>query len=469
MWKRNEIMAMRIQIVRTGHERAQTESVQELRELFAPWCSFPDNSGYKRLFTPSRTFWLFLFQTLTPNCSCQETLAKFLAWLKREKGKEASSKTTAYCKARLRLSGDDIQEVHRQVAQNIEAEAQDKHSWLGKRVRVIDGSSVSMPDTEANQARYPQPTSQKTGCGFPVMRIVGVFSLATGVLLDVAKSALNVHERTLFRSLWDGFAEDDIALADRGFAGFSDFHYLTEIGCDVVMRNHQNRGKGMAKLKRLGKNDRLVQWFKMRMSSRPKWLSKEAWQQMPDRLTVREITVTIDAPGFRSKSLIIVTTLLNSKDFPASEIAGLYRRRWAVEVYFRDQKTTMEMDVLRCKTPEIVDKELYMHLIAYNLVRAIMIEATLAYAINIERLSFKGCISTIQQWATTLVQAAPEERDEFYLAMLRCIVGNPVPDRPDRSEPRARKRRPKNYPLLNKPRREFVEIPHRSKYKKEES
>ena len=326
-----------------------------------------------------------------------------------------------------------------------------------------------MPDTQANQERYPQPKGQKAGCGFPVMRIVGVFSLATGVLLEVAKAALHVHERTLFRSLWDGFEKDDIALADRGFAGFADFYYLTEIGCDVVMRNHQNRGAGMTKLKRLGKNDRLVQWHKTKVNNRPKWLSKEEWQAMPDRFTVREISVTIDTSGFRSTSLIIVTTLLDAKDFPAREIAELYKRRWAVEVYFRHQKTSMGMDVLRCKTPEMVDKELYMHLIAYNLVRAIMLEATVAYATKIERLSFKGSIATIQQWATTIAQAAPKERHDFYQAMLRCIVGNPVPERPDRSEPRARKRRPKNYPLLNKPRREFVEIPHRSKYKKSKS
>ena len=381
----------------------------------------------------------------------------------------ASHKTPAYCKARLRLPNEDIEDVHRQVVQNVEALTGDKDLWLGRRVRVIDGSSVSMPDTEANQEKYPQPKGQKAGCGFPVMRIVGVFSLATGVLLDMAKGPLKVHERTLFRSLWNLFDARDIALADRGFTGFADFYYLTKLGCESVMRNHQRRKKGLTELKRLGKNDRLVQWHKARVSNRPKWLSKEDWQEMPDRLTVREITVTIDVPGFRSTSVIVVTTLFDSKAFPASAFAELYRRRWVVEVYFRHQKTSMGMDVLRCKTPEMVDKELYMHLIAYNLVRAIMLEAAMAYATNIERLSFKGTIATIHQWATIIEQASPEERADFYLTMLRYIARAKVPDRPNRSEPRARKRRPKNYPLLNKPRREFVEIPHRSRYKKGKS
>ena len=328
-----------------------------------------------------------------------------------------------------------------------------------------------MPDTVANQEKYPQPKGQEEGCGFPVMRIVGIFSLTTGVLLDVAKHALSVHERTLFRSLWDLFEPGDVALADRGFTGFADFFYLKERGVEPVMRKHQRRNKGVTQLKRLGKKDRLLAWHKMTLHQRPKWLSKQQWEAMPDRLIVRQLTVAVDVPGFRTKSLVIVTTLLDPKAFPEGAFAELYRKRWAVELYLRHLKTTMGMDVLRCKTPEMVDKELYMHLIAYNLVRAIMLEAATAYAVHLERLSFKGSIVTIGQWAPTLAQAqsGTEGHDTLYESMLHYIAADPVPHRPNRTEPRARKRRPKNYPLLNKPRGQFKEIPHRNHYSKAKS
>ncbi len=422
-------------------------------------------------FPPSRTFWLFLSQVLDEDGTCREALRKFLAWLALEKKKTASPRTTGYCKARKRLREQDIRDVHHQVVRSMQERTGAKALWCGRRVSVIDGSSVSMPDTAANQEKYPQPKGQEKGCGFPVMRIVGIFSLATGVLLDVAKGALSVHERTLFRSLWGLFEPGDVALADRGFTGYADFYYLKECGVDPVMRNHQRRKKGVTQLKRLGKNDRLVAWHKTKSHLRPKWVCKEQWEAMPERLTVRELTVHVDVPGFRTKSLVLVTTLLDPKAFPASAFAELYRKRWAVELYLRHLKTTMSMDVLRCKTPEMVDKELYMHLIAHNLVRAIMLEAATAYAVHLERLSFKGSLATIRQWAPILAQAQshPEARDTLYELMLYYIAADPVPHRPNRSEPRAKKRRPKNYPLLTKPRAQFKEIPHRKRYKKGKS
>ncbi len=422
-------------------------------------------------FPPSRTFWLFLSQVLDEDGTCREALRKFLAWLALEKKKVASPQTAGYCKARKRLREQDIKDVHCQIVGRIEGRAGTKDLWCGRRVRVIDGSSVSMPDTAANQQKYPQPKGQKKGCGFPVMRIVGTFCLATGVLLDMAKGALSVHERTLFRSLWDRFEPGDVALADRGFTGYADFYSLKERGVDSVMRNHQRRNKGVTKLKRLGKNDRLVAWHKTALHNRPKWLSKQQWESMPDRLTVRQLTVAVDVPGFRTKSLVIVTTLLDPKAFPASAFAQLYRKRWAVELYLRHLKTTMGMDVLRCKTPEMVDKELTMHLIAYNLVRAIMLEAATAYAVHLERLSVKGSIATIRQWAPTLAQAQsdPESSETLYELMLYYIAADPVPHRPNRTEPRAKKRRPKNYPLLTEPRGHFKEIPHRNRYRKAKS
>lgn len=422
-------------------------------------------------FPPSRTFWLFLSQVLAVDGSCRETLRRFLAWLALEKKARASAKTAGYCKARKRLRIKDIEGVHKSVAASVQHAQGGAGLWCGRRVKVVDGSSVSMPDTPENQETYPQPKTQKPGCGFPVMRIVGVFSLATGVLLDVAKSALSVDERTLFRTLWDVFEPGDVALADCGFCSFADFFYLKQRGVDPVMRNHQRRKKGVTQLKRLGKNDRLVAWHKTPVHLRPKWVGKPQWLAMTDRLTVRELTVRVNVPGFRTKTVVIVTTLLDDKAFPARAFAQLYRRRWAVELYLRHIKTTMGMDILRCKTPDMVEKELWMHVIAYNLVRAIMLEAATTYAVRLERLSFKGTIATLRQWAPTLAQAQsdPQQSAPLYRLMLYYIAADPVPHRPDRIEPRAKKRRPKNYPLLTKPRRIFKEILHRNRYRKDKS
>lgn len=466
-------MAKKQDILGAGRARAQGGTVQELEQLFGPWLSLPDGFGgeraYRRLYTPAVTFWLFLSQSLAQDGACREVLDNFLAWLARVRNKTASPSTSAYCQARMRLREEDLAGAHRQVAENIEARARPGDLWRGRRVKVVDGSSVSMPDTDANQARYPQPGTQKPGCGFPVMRIVAVFSLATGALLEMARGALSAHERTLYRGLWDTFAPGEVSLTDRGFAGYADFHFLKERGVDSVSRNHQRRKKTEL-LKRLGKDDRLVLWRRMAAGSRPGWLSEEQWEGMPDTLTVRQLAVSVDIPGFRSKSLEIVTTLLDPKAYPAAAIAELYRRRWAVEIYLRHIKITVDMDVLRCKTPGMVDKELWMNAIAYNLVRAIMLDASTACAASLERLSFKGTLAMIRQWAPALALAADtEERNSLYAQMLEYIVADPVPERPGRTEPRAKKRRPKNYPLLTQPRRKYKEIPHRNNYRKDKT
>ncbi len=462
-------MTRKQDFLRVGQTRAQAQSLQDLMDLFAPWLQVPCDFGagaYQRLFTPLRTFWLFLSQVLDADGACREVLTKFLAWLASTSGKTASASTAAYCKARKRLREEELLGVHHQVANAVDERARPEDLWRGRCVKVVDGSSVSMPDTPENQARYPQPKAQKKGCGFPVMRIVALFSLATGALLELARDSLEVHERTLFRRCWDSFRPGEIALSDRGFAGFADFFCLMERGVDSVSRNHQRRKKTEL-VKRLGKNDRLVLWHKMPMHERPKWMSEEEWEAMPETLCVRQITVTVDIPGYRSESLEIVTTLLDPKAYPAKAIAELYRRRWAIELYLRHIKITMKMDILRCKTPEMVEKELWMRVIAYNLVRAIMLEAATAFAATLEKISFKGSLAAIRHWAPVLAQAS--ESEALYQQMLRYIVQDALPHRPDRSEPRARKRRPKNYPLLNQPRRQYKEIPHRNRYQKAKS
>jgi len=465
-------MTFKNKVVCEGINKARQYAACELAVVVQTWLVLPNNFGgktYNRLFSPVQTFWLFLSQVLDERGSCRETLHKYLAWLALQTGRSASSSTAAYCKARRRLKLEDLQGVHTLLVTNTQRHVTIRNLWCGRHVKVVDGSSVSMPDTEANQECYPQPSGQKPGCGFPVMRIVAVFSLATGVLLDVAKAALSVHERTLFHRLWDGFSAGDVLLADKGLSSYADYYLLAQRGVDTVMPHHQSRKRGVKRLRTLGKNDALVQWDKTAV--RPRWISPDQWMAIPQTLTLRQVTVEVDTPGFRSRTIRIVTTLLDPKIVTKKALADLYRRRWSVELYLRHIKTTMGFDVLTCKTPEMIHRELQMAILAYNLIRAIMLQATLTYAVANDRLSFKGTLVTIRQWTPRLAIAIhfdhtsqnPIERFVAYIA------SDLIPLRPDRVEPRARKRRPKNYGLLTAPRTQFIETPHRNKHTKAKS
>jgi hypothetical protein len=397
--------------------------------------------------------------------SCREILQKFLAWLALTEQRTASPSTAAYCSARGRLRVDTLTPVHAQIANAMEAGLTEDDLWYGRRVKVIDGSSVSMPDTPENQAAYPQPSGQKPGCGFPVMRIVAVFSLATGMLLALAKGALHIGEGALFRTLWTLLCPGDIVLTDCGLCSYAHAYLLSLRGVDLVMRNHQRRKVAFHVLKRFGPGDRLVLWHKT--SACPNWMSPKQWDALPDTLRVRELDCRIHIPGFRTRSFVVVTTLLNPKAFPKHAFTQLYRRRWMAELFLRDIKTTMRFDILRCKTPDMIEKELWMHLIAYNLIRALMREAATSHHVPIERISFKGALATIREWTPLLASDLhPSQRQCMTALLLKYLGRDLLPCRPNRSEPRARKRRPKNYPLLTKPRNLFLEIRHRNRYKK---
>ncbi len=453
--------------LKTMARKNARSSFDELIGILGKWLCFEElfDETRQSIFTAETTFWMFLAQVFAADGACREVLRKYQAWRALTGKKEISPNTGGYCQARARLPLCDMRTVHERLVDRINEESP-LQPWCGHPVIVVDGSSVSMPDTPENQERYPQPSPQKQGCGFPVMRIVVYFALSSGIILDVAKSALNVGEAALSRSLWDMLKSGDVLLTDRGFCSYADIYYLGSRNVDCVMRSHQRRSIGVKKVKQMSSSDRLVHWCKTKCC--PKWLSKAQWNALPDILLLREIKVTVATPGFRTQNVTVVTTLLDHKQFPEEAFAELYRRRWLAELFLRDIKIAMNMDVLRCKTPDMVDKELYMHLIAYNLVRALMLQAAAKKQRAPLRLSFKGTVATVRQWAPLMASASLFEPlyQQMLDAMLNAIAGDPVPERPDRAEPRARKRRPKNYQLLTKPRREFRECPHRSKYVK---
>lgn len=339
------------------------------------------------------------------------------------------------------------------------------HLWSGRSVKVADGTSVSMPDTPKNQELYPQPKGQKKGCGFPVMRLVVSFCLTTGILLSCRKGALNVHERTLWRQMWNDYEEGDVVLADCGFCSYADYWLLAQRGVDSVMRLHQMR-KEKKIIKRFNKNDRLVQWEKNKKP--PKWITREKWKDIPEAMTVRHVTVNVDIPGFRTKNFVLATTLMDEKKYPREALAALYLRRWKVEIFIRDIKTTMRMDILRCKTPNMVHKELTLFIIAYNLIRILIWEAVLKKDVDPFRISVAGTIAIIRQWAPKLANTEEEsERERLIKLMMEFIASEIVPERVYRErQARALKRRMKSYQLLTKPRNEFREIEHRHKYRK---
>lgn len=445
--------------------RFQRAASGQIQDAFAPWLSLPEDfgsPGRKRLFAPATTFWLFLTQVLSADGSCQEVLSRFLAELFHREKKTASPNTAAYCQARARLKLREIKGVARELAGRIEAQGE-RWLWNERRVRVVDGTGLSMPDTPSNQRAWPQQKG-KPGCSFPVMRLVGLFSLATGALISVAYGALTESETALMRTLWPLLAPGDVLLADRGFSSFAEWVLLGRRGVDCVMRKNARR-KNAAVIETLGPNDRIVEWRKS--GRRPGWMDEPTWRGLPESMIVREVKVTVDVPGFRTQIVWVVTTLLDDKKFSAADLAALYRRRWRVEICFRDIKITMGMDVLRCKTRAMVEKELWMRVIAYNLIRALMTEAAREHGENPERLSFKGTVAALRQWSPLLAQTGigPGERQRIYAVLLHYIAQAKVPHRPNRVEPRAKKRRPKNYQLLNKPRQEFKEIMHRNKYR----
>ena len=452
-----------------GHLKRSVKTVSSwtldrVSRVFGPWVDMPENCGAgkrTRLFSPSVTFWLFLLQVLDEKGSCREALRRFHAWLSFIEGKTASASTAAYCKARARLQPVKLAETNEKIVTKIGKAC--PWLWHSRRVMVVDGTGLSMPDTPENQGEWPQAKCSKPGCGFPLMRVVAIFSLAAGTLTDFVFGPLAVHERTLFRVLWRSLRKGDILLGDRGFGSFAEFFLLAQKGVDCVMRKNARRKNGRT-IRKNGKNDHIVEWIKS--GNCPKWLSLKTWHAMPIRILVREIEVIVEKPGFRTKRIFVVTTLLDSREFPASDIAGLHLRRWNIELFFRNIKTTMGMDILSCRSPGMIEIELWMYVIAHNLVRALMMESALRSDTPISRISFKGTISTLRQWTPFLAVSGRETSITRYFLLLDYIARDKLPYRPNRMEPRARKRRPKAYQLLNKPRAEFKEIPHRNKYKK---
>ena len=334
----------------------------------------------------------------------------------------------------------------------------------GRPVKVVDCSTTQLPDTARNQQRYPQAPGQNPGCGFPLLKFLVLFSLSSGAIIRIAMGTWKNHDLRLLRQLLDAFERGDILLGDRAYGDYVTLASLPQRGVDVLARCHGARRPDFRKAKkRLGRHDGVFEWCKGYEPS--KLLSPAEWEQLPATIRVR--IIHFDAViRRRKKRVTLVTTLLDSTDFPAKELVALYARRWNLELALRHLKTTMGMELLRCQTPDMAQKELLAYLIAYNLIRCLMAQAVVAAGVEMNRLSFKGTVDAVRQYTTAAQNQSPNQRRQLWNQLLVLIAEDLVPLRPARQEPRAIKRRPKAYQLLNKHRRLFREVSHRCRYHK---
>ena len=423
-------------------KRLSSRAFGEARALWQGW-----------IYTPTVTVWVFLSQCLSMDHSCRDAVARLIAWRVASGARPCSADTGAYCTARADLPEAVCCQLVRQTGAGVEQAAPAEWLWHGRRVRVIDGSTITMADTPQNQAEYPQLKSQAAGCGFPIARIVVVFSLAVGTVVEAALgryAGKQTGENSMFRGLHDCLAEGDVVLADRYFSGWFDLALVAQRGVDVVVRKHQLRATDFRTGERLGKDDQRVRWSK---PQRPSWMSVAEYAALPDELVLREVRVRVSQKGFRTKQLVVVTTLLDPEDYPRDQIAELYRQRWQAELHLRSIKTVLQMDHLRCKTPQRVRNEFFMHLLGYNLIRRAMVLAALQSGAQPWQVSFKGALQTVNHFLPTLRSSA--SLDAWCAALLSAIATHIVGNRPDRYEPRLTKRRPKKFKRLRRPRANY--------------
>jgi len=397
---------------------------------------------------------MFLGQCSDADPSLKQAVARRIAQRVAEDKVACSSNTGAYSRARQRLPEKVLAELTRHTGKELMTQAPAEWSWHGRAVKVVDGSTASMPDTKASQKEYPQPAVQKPGLGFPMVRFVVIFSLAVGTVLDAAFCPYQGKENSelaLFRRLHDGLQAGDIVLADRYFCSFFDIAELVRRGVDVVMRQHQKRKTDFRRGVQIGKYDHLVVWTR---PNRPDWMDEATYQQYPDEMVIRELRVHVKGRHrkVRSRTITVATTLYDHEEYRKADVAELYRLRWQAELNLRSLKTVMQMDVLRGKSPEMVRKEMWAHFLAYNLIRKVMCQAAELGALKPWTISFKGALQTMHAFALPLLTCAKGRLPGVIDAMLRAIARHGVGNRPNRLEPRRIKRRPKPHKLLNVPR-----------------
>jgi hypothetical protein len=402
-----------------------------------------------RVFSPVTTIWGFLSQVLSDDHSCRDAVSRVIAHRAAAGSRVCSPNTASYCNARGRLHTAVLRTLARRTAEELQASALHEWRWNGRRVFIADGSHVSMPDTPQNQETYPQPSAQQPGIGFPLARVAVLLSLATGACHDLAIASYagkGTGETSLLREMYDRLQPGDVVLADALFDNYFLACELRDRGIDLVARAQYQR-VGSQTIQS-GPGGDILLWQR---PNKPHGMTGEQYRTYPKTLMVRQVSVDARDANNRAEQFKVVTTILDAS-VDAGQIGGLYRRRWDGEVDIRSIKSTMRMDVLRCKTPEMVHKEIWAHLLAYNLIRTVMAVAARTNGIEPREVSFKGAKQAVTAFAPKIEAARPEDRAALIDALLAVVAYHRVGDRPGRWEPRARKRRPKPGNRLMQPR-----------------
>lgn len=416
-------------------------------------CSQEGYRGQASLYTPITTILTFLAQLLNADGSCQQAVDGLIAERVAGGKGRCSADTSGYCKARSRLPEEVFWRLARQSGQQVAQGAEEGWLWLGHRVRVADGSTLQIADTAKNRKEYPLQKNLKPGLHYPVVRILVVFCLAVGTVLDAAicpYKGKGTGETAMVREMEEGLQPGDVLLVDRYYAGYWDVAFWMSRGVHVVVRNSVSRKSDFRRGQRLGKNDHLIHW---RKTARPDWISKEEAKDVPRSLELRELRVLVNVRGFRTRQVIVVTTLTDAERYTKDAIAKLYRRRWQAELQLRSLKTHMGMERLRCKSPEMVRKEFALYLLAYNCVRRLGAEAARKEGREPYEISFKNTKQTITEFFPRFHQSC--NLSQWIEDLLQTIASVIVGQRPNRIEPYTCKTRPKDYPTPKETRQRY--------------
>lgn len=442
-------------------------TLSQLEDLFAPYLSpglFPKTAknanSRDRIYTRPRTFWSMLWQGLNPKASGRQVVRQIQALFQLHAGPSPSSEDGAYCRAKARLPLEEFPKALQAAAQAANRLAPAQALLQGRPIKVADGSTLTAPDTPNNRRRYP--SIQVSEPNFPMLRVMVLFSLLSGAILSVVTGDMRTAELPMFYQMFDLLVPNEILIADRGFGNFVLLALLRHFkpGVDFIGRSARHVD-GRCRLKRLGRGDWLVAWKAGCIPSL--WLPTPVWALLPKEITVRIVRGSCYVKGFRVRRVTLVTTLLDAERYPVREILEAYLRRWNLEMCLDDLKTTLELEMLRGRSSQMLQKEIYVHLIAHNLIRCVMAQAATKHAVPLGRISFKGTLDAVRQFTQAMSQArAKKQRSQLWNRLLQTLARDLVPDRPGRREPRAVKRIKRRYPRLSCARHTFTDRLKRS-------
>lgn len=414
-------------------------------------------------------FWAWFAQIIEGNASCSKAVAMIQSWCRAHDLPAPSADTSSYCKGRQRLCEAFLGKISERVDTHLVRHVQDDDLWNGMVLKAIDGSSVKLADTQANQAEYPQPSQQKPGCGFPVMAVSGLINLSHGGWEAIATASGKAHDLAVARPMLEQLGDRDLLLADRAYCSYAYIAEVRERGAHVLMRLHQKREGALnwAKGKRISPYERLVTWRRPQYPSAGQLYTREQWEALPETMEVRLIRLGYEDRTGKRRHMTVVTTLTDAKQHDGIELHALYARRWEIELRLRDIKTTLGFEMINAKTPEMAHKTLMMIRITYNLMRVLMQRAAHEAGSGTGSMSFKEAIDLCSSIHESFRSVAnkPRKRKEHMRFFIEMLAARVVNQRPGRREPRALKIRPKPFQLLTAPRHEFIEIHHRSKYR----